>query len=129
MDKLEDVRANEMEALAQEATREPESVWVHRPERRNCGRFGVSSIGKVDKLCKGVQRPLAGESKRSCADFPTRNHYRSCTFFRGLPFRGTIFRVFNLFWFVEPRFIVTAHSCGLVSKSKRLKSLSIRAYQ
>jgi len=44
MDRLEDVRVNEMEALAQEAIREPESVWVQRPERRNCGRFGESSI-------------------------------------------------------------------------------------
>jgi len=33
MDRLEDVRMNEMEALAQEAIREPESVWVQRPER------------------------------------------------------------------------------------------------
>lgn len=33
MDRLEDVRMNEMEALAQEAIREPESVWAHRPER------------------------------------------------------------------------------------------------
>jgi len=51
MDKLEDdARTNEMEALAQEAIIEPESVWVHRPERRNCGRFDVSSImiGKSD---------------------------------------------------------------------------------
>ena len=43
MDRLEDVRVNEMEALAQEAIREPESVWVQQPERRNCGRFGESS--------------------------------------------------------------------------------------
>jgi hypothetical protein len=43
MDRLEDVRMNETEALAQEAIREPESVWVQRPERRNCGKFGVSS--------------------------------------------------------------------------------------
>jgi hypothetical protein len=33
MDKLEEARTNEREALAQEAIREPESVWVHRPER------------------------------------------------------------------------------------------------
>jgi hypothetical protein len=44
MDRLEDMRVNEMEALAQEAIREPESVWVQRPERQNCGRFGESSI-------------------------------------------------------------------------------------
>jgi hypothetical protein len=51
MDRLEDARMNEMEALAQEAIREPESVWVHRPERRNCGRFGVSSIMACPNSC------------------------------------------------------------------------------
>ena len=55
MDRLEDVRMNEMEALAQEATREPESVWVQRPERRNCGRFGESSI--VERTIELMQWP------------------------------------------------------------------------
>jgi hypothetical protein len=49
-ERLEPVRRNEMDALAQEAIREPgpetelAADWVHRPDRWNSGRLGVSSM-------------------------------------------------------------------------------------